>query len=57
MLPPIDEAVLKNNPDFERLYKTITGSLLNPDGSTKSNDPAAKKRDAVHEVSRISVYM
>ncbi|OTB04824.1 hypothetical protein M426DRAFT_22444 [Hypoxylon sp. CI-4A] len=45
MLPPIDEAVLKNNPDFERLYKTITGSLLNTDGSTKSNDPIAKKRD------------
>ncbi|XXG98008.1 hypothetical protein Hte_004324 [Hypoxylon texense] len=49
MLPPIDEAVLKNNPDFERLYKTVTGSLLNADGSTKSNDSAAKKRDAVHD--------
>ncbi|KAI1479398.1 hypothetical protein F4774DRAFT_123970 [Daldinia eschscholtzii] len=48
MLPPIDEAVLKQNPDFDRLYKTLTGSLLNPDGSTRSNDPAAKKRDAVH---------
>ncbi|KAI0112326.1 hypothetical protein F4776DRAFT_350856 [Hypoxylon sp. NC0597] len=49
MLPPIDEAVLKNNPDFERLYKTVTDSLLNADGSTKSNDPAAKKRDAVRD--------
>ncbi|KAI1770564.1 hypothetical protein F4818DRAFT_432580 [Hypoxylon cercidicola] len=49
MLPPIDEAVLKNNPDFERLYKSVTGSLLNADGSTKSNDPTAKKRDAVHD--------
>ncbi|OTA51972.1 hypothetical protein K449DRAFT_417779 [Hypoxylon sp. EC38] len=49
MLPPIDEAILKNNPDFERLYKTVTGSLLNADGSTKSNDPAAKKRDAVRD--------
>ncbi|KAI1406840.1 hypothetical protein F5Y13DRAFT_176226 [Hypoxylon sp. FL1857] len=49
MLPPIDEAVLKNNPDFERLYNTVTGSLLNVDGSTKSNDPAAKKRDAVRD--------
>ncbi|KAI0846505.1 hypothetical protein F5Y00DRAFT_264507 [Daldinia vernicosa] len=48
MLPPIDEAVLKQNPDFDRLYKTLTGSLLNPDCSTRSNDPAAKKRDAVH---------
>ncbi|KAI1134289.1 hypothetical protein F5Y05DRAFT_237279 [Hypoxylon sp. FL0543] len=49
MLPPIDEAVLKNNPEFERLYKTVTSSLLNADGSTKSNDPAAKKRDAVRD--------
>ncbi|KAI1652849.1 hypothetical protein F4813DRAFT_289388 [Daldinia decipiens] len=48
MLPPLDEAVLKQNPNFDRLYKTLTGSLLNPDGSTRSNDPAAKKRDAVH---------
>ncbi|KAI2602493.1 hypothetical protein GGR54DRAFT_500355 [Hypoxylon sp. NC1633] len=47
MLPPIEESVLQNNPDFERLYKTVTGSLLNVDGSTKSNDAAAKKRDAV----------
>ncbi|KAI0381702.1 hypothetical protein F5Y04DRAFT_255095 [Hypomontagnella monticulosa] len=49
MLLPIDEAVLQNNPDFERLYKTVTGSLLNPDGSTKSHDPTAKKRNAVRE--------
>ncbi|KAI1651303.1 uncharacterized protein F4817DRAFT_181141 [Daldinia loculata] len=48
MLPPVDEAVLKQNPNFDRLYKTLTGSLLNPDGSTRSNDSAAKKRDAVH---------
>ncbi|KAI1799194.1 hypothetical protein F4811DRAFT_568560 [Daldinia bambusicola] len=44
----LDEAVLKQNPDFDRLYKTLTSSLLNPDGSTQSNDPAAKKREAVH---------
>ncbi|KAI2468841.1 hypothetical protein F4781DRAFT_247676 [Annulohypoxylon bovei var. microspora] len=49
MLPPIDEAILRNNPDFDRLYKTVTGSLLNPDGSSKSNDPTAKKRDAVRD--------
>lgn len=50
MLPPIDEAVLKTNPDFDRLYKTLTSSLLNPDGSSKSTDPTAKKRDAVRDV-------
>lgn len=49
MLPPIDEAVLKTNPDFDRLYKTLTSSLLNPDGSSKSTDPTAKKRDAVRD--------
>ncbi|KAI1382899.1 uncharacterized protein F4822DRAFT_423007 [Hypoxylon trugodes] len=49
MFPPIDEAVLKSNPDFGRLYKTVTTSLLNPDGSTESHDPAAKKRDAVRD--------
>ncbi|KAI1761604.1 hypothetical protein GGR53DRAFT_21867 [Hypoxylon sp. FL1150] len=49
MLPPIDEAVLQTNPDFERLYKTVTSSLLNADGSTKSHDPVAKKREAVRD--------
>ncbi|KAI0966119.1 hypothetical protein F4678DRAFT_466909 [Xylaria arbuscula] len=46
MFPPINDAVLKNNPRFEKLYNTITTSILNPDGSTKA-DPAAKQRDAV----------
>ncbi|KAI1287170.1 hypothetical protein F5Y03DRAFT_125451 [Xylaria venustula] len=46
MLPPINDAVLKNNPRFEKLYNTITTSILNADGSTKA-DPAAKQRDAV----------
>ncbi|RYP08671.1 hypothetical protein DL764_001799 [Monosporascus ibericus] len=48
MLPPVDVAVLKNNPDFERVYKKVTGVLLNPDGSTR-NDVLAKKREAVRE--------
>ncbi|KAI1276482.1 hypothetical protein F5Y07DRAFT_137514 [Xylaria sp. FL0933] len=46
MLPPVDDSVLKNNPRFEKLYNTITTSILNPDGSTKT-DPSAKQRDAV----------
>ncbi|KAI1631990.1 hypothetical protein F4809DRAFT_127119 [Biscogniauxia mediterranea] len=48
MLPPIDEDVLGKNPEFAKVYKTITGSLLNPDGSTKG-DAAAEKRDQVRE--------
>jgi hypothetical protein len=50
MLPPIDEAVFNNNPNFGILYKSLTGNILHPDGSTK-NDGAAKKRDAVRQVS------
>ncbi|KAI0596893.1 hypothetical protein F4775DRAFT_562340 [Biscogniauxia sp. FL1348] len=48
MLPPIDEDVLGKNPEFANVYKTLTGSLLNPDGSTKG-DAAAEKRDQVRE--------
>ncbi|KAM7189421.1 hypothetical protein V8F20_010151 [Naviculisporaceae sp. PSN 640] len=48
MLPPIEESILQNNPDFAALYSTLTSVILNPDGSTK-NDPAAKERKTVHE--------
>ena len=49
MFPPIDDAVLKNNPDFAALYNTLTTAILNPNGSTK-HDASAKERDAVREV-------
>ncbi|RWA02986.1 hypothetical protein EKO27_g12118, partial [Xylaria grammica] len=48
MLPPIDDNVLKANPRFEKLYNTITTSILNPDASTKL-DPATKQHDAVRQ--------
>ncbi|KAI3329708.1 hypothetical protein F4824DRAFT_375138 [Ustulina deusta] len=48
MLPPVDDSVLKNNPRFEKLYHTITTSILNSDGSTKI-DPSAKQHDAVRQ--------
>lgn len=54
MFPPVNDAVLQNNPDFAALYKTLTTVVLNPDGSTK-NDAAAKERDAVQEVSSPSL--
>lgn len=54
MLPPLDSSILANNPRFEKLYNTITTSILNPDGSTKI-DPSAKQRDAVREVSTYSL--
>ncbi|EPE03070.1 hypothetical protein F503_08684 [Ophiostoma piceae UAMH 11346] len=46
MPPPIDESVLRNNPDFALLYATLTTAVLNPDGSTKT-DAGTKARDAV----------
>lgn len=56
MLPPIDEEVLRDNPDFERVYRKVTGALLNPDGSTK-DDASAKKREAVRQVSELPPTM
>ena len=49
MIPPVEEAILRNNPDFATLYTTLTTVILNPDGSTKA-DVGAKERAAVKEV-------
>ena len=49
MLPPVEQSVLENNPEFAALYSKLTTSLLNPDGASK-NDPAAKERRLVSEV-------
>ncbi|CAD6450044.1 65a9f061-6c76-4623-bbe2-759ed9fbf349 [Sclerotinia trifoliorum] len=46
MLPPVEEAVLQNNPKFADLYKKLSTNILNPNGSTK-NHPAQKERDIV----------
>ena len=54
MLPPLDDDVLVNNPDFERVYRKVTGGLLNPDGSTRDDEATAKKHDAVRQVRRSS---
>ena len=50
MIPPIDDSVLQNNPDFAVLYKRLANEVLAVDGSTK-DDPAAKKRNQVKDVS------
>jgi hypothetical protein len=49
MLPPVDDAVLRDNPQFAAMYKQLTTVYLNPDGSTK-NDAVAKERQRVREV-------
>ncbi|KAK8005852.1 hypothetical protein PG991_012149 [Apiospora marii] len=48
MLPPVDESVLTDNPEFEKLYKSLSTDILHPDGSTKK-DAAAEERDAVRQ--------
>lgn len=49
MHPPVEDAVLQNNPEFAALYSTLTTAVLNPNCSTR-NDPARKEREAVKEV-------
>lgn len=49
MLPPIDETVLKSNPNFAALYANLSGNILNPDGATKHLS-AHKEQDEVSKV-------
>ncbi|RKU43329.1 hypothetical protein DL546_003888 [Coniochaeta pulveracea] len=48
MLPPVEDAILDNNPRFAELSKRLTTAVLNSNGSTK-NDPKAKGRAEVKE--------
>ncbi|KAF9878457.1 hypothetical protein CkaCkLH20_03949 [Colletotrichum karsti] len=45
MLPPVEESVLQNNPDFAALHHTLTTAILNPDGSSKK--PYTKEQSAI----------
>ncbi|KAI9783039.1 MAG: hypothetical protein M1835_003887 [Candelina submexicana] len=36
MFPPVNQSVLDANPQFKQLYKQLTSSKLNPDGSSPS---------------------
>lgn len=56
MFPPVDDAVLKNNPDFALLYGKLTNVVLNADGTTK-DDPAARERKRVKEVCSVHVTL
>ncbi|KAK2016488.1 hypothetical protein LZ32DRAFT_644991 [Colletotrichum eremochloae] len=42
MLPPVEQSVLRNNPEFAELHHALTTAILNPDGTTKK--PATKER-------------
>ncbi|TDZ38497.1 Uncharacterized protein C8035_v004811 [Colletotrichum spinosum] len=45
MLPPVEHAVLQNNPDFAALHHTLTTAILNPDGSSKK--PYTREQSAI----------
>ncbi|TLD17796.1 uncharacterized protein PgNI_00959 [Pyricularia grisea] len=48
MLPPVENSVLQENPEFATLYNTLTTAILNPDGSSKT-DPSNKEREATRQ--------
>lgn len=52
MLPPVDEQVLRDNPEFSKLYSTLKNDILNSDGSTNLN-PDVKECEAVHQVRQL----
>ncbi|POS69755.1 hypothetical protein DHEL01_v211853 [Diaporthe helianthi] len=50
MLPPVEDAVLQNNPGFAALYSTLSTAILNPDGTTKDDKShMARQRDAARK--------
>lgn len=53
MLPPVEESVLQNNPEFAALHHTLTTAILNPDGSSKK--PYTKEQSAIQNVRMPSV--
>lgn len=44
MLPPVDPEILRNNPDFAKLYETLTKDILNADGTAKKR-PVEEAQD------------
>jgi hypothetical protein len=55
MLPAVDEQVLRDNPDFAKLYKTLTSSILNRDGTTRQSKEI-KDAENVRKVRHIFRY-
>ncbi|RQM04984.1 hypothetical protein DH86_00003732, partial [Scytalidium sp. 3C] len=55
MLPPIEDAVLQNNPKFAALYSNLATNILTPSGSTKSR-AAQHDRDATTEALKAAQF-
>ncbi|MCJ1462450.1 hypothetical protein MMC07_001051 [Pseudocyphellaria aurata] len=49
MLPPIDPFTLQSNPQFAALYKRLTTTILNPDGSAKVSTREAQSQAKAEE--------
>lgn len=49
MFPPVEEGVLKANPDFALLYGKLTNVILDEGGCTRE-DVAGRERRRVREV-------
>ena len=50
ILPPLDLVTARNNPKFEALYRGLTTSILNSDGSVKVSSQDARQQESVGEV-------
>ncbi|KAL4792122.1 hypothetical protein BDV19DRAFT_280689 [Aspergillus venezuelensis] len=50
MLPPCDPTILANNPQFKRLYQSLTTTILKPDGSTRANDAQPARKEILSEL-------
>lgn len=49
MFPPVDDQVLRDNPEFAKLYSMLKTDILNPDGSTKLR-PDNRERQIASQV-------
>ncbi|KAJ5160823.1 uncharacterized protein N7482_007827 [Penicillium canariense] len=50
MIPPCDPSILEHNPQFRRLYENLTTTLLNTDGSTRSDAAEPARKAAVEDL-------
>ena len=50
MIPPLDLATARENPKFESLYRKLTTSILNFDGSSKVSNEDANRQMLLEKV-------
>jgi len=55
MIPPVDASTLAKNPQFAQLYKHLTHSALNSDGSTKLTSSKQSRRATAEQLKAFQV--